>query len=128
MIDYQQIDCARSDVFSNKSFLDWLEKLKIHVQRQESGAARWRMRAYEHGQATYVALDRLTTNRDSDIAITICITPGEIEIAEMVDSELNISLPGLVEVMKFTECLIGEKYGGVQIAPWTEKQDQSTGT
>lgn len=119
MRNLQKIDCTNSELFKDKGFLEWLAKLEAHVAGHCSEGTRWRMYAYEHAAAAYVALDAFTENRESDTTITICLTPNEAEIADVVEGKLDISLPGLVEVMKFVSHLMGGSSTELEVTPWT---------
>ncbi|MES2877544.1 MAG: hypothetical protein V4713_03910 [Pseudomonadota bacterium] len=116
-----KIDCTEFELFEDKVFLDWLATLKTQVQRRSLDAPRWRMYAYQHGLARYVALDMFTDNRDFDIAMTICLTPGEAEIEELVGGQLDISLPSVIEMLQFTSQVMGGESIELQVMPWIAK-------
>lgn len=131
-MDVINIDNAEVDLQKEKAFQDWLSRLTTFVEERVQPESRWRMYAYERGHATYLALDMFGKDRSKNMAITICITPDHAELPEKFDSEIVVSLPGMVEVLMMAGHLIGgacEQTGELRLMPWSNEtmRDQVQG-
>lgn len=121
LLDTIRIDCSKQDLQAVPQYKGWLEQVKSYIAGRIDQSARLRMYAYERGATTYIALDLFCANSEKDVTTTISITPGEATLMLPVHEQLELSLPGIVEVLGFVGAVLpsaNAASGEVQLLPW----------
>lgn len=119
-----RIDCAADLLSENKMYSAWLDRFKAFVNERTDQTARLRMYAYELGGASWVALDIFCDDSTKDMTITVCVTPGRARVFEPIESQMDIELPGIVEVIDFAALLTagnGSRSGHIQLSAWADR-------
>lgn len=121
LLDTIRIDCSKQDLLTVPQYKGWLEQVKSYIASRIDQSARLRMYAYECGATTYIALDLFCANSEKDVSATISITSGEATLMLPVHGQLELSLPGIGEVLGFVGALLPSANadpGKVQLLPW----------
>lgn len=116
-----RIDCNKQDLKDVPQYKAWLEQVKNYIAGRIDQSARLRMYAYERGATTFIALDLFCANREKDVTTTISITPGEAMLMLPIHEQLELSFPGIVEVLGFVGAILPsaiDSSGKFQLLPW----------
>lgn len=121
LLETIRIDCKKRDLRDDPQYKQWLEQVKSYIASRIDLSARLRMYSYERGATTCIALDLFCANSEKDVATTVFITPGEATLMLPVHEQLELSLPGIVEVLDFVGAILpgaNPSPGEFQLLPW----------